>query len=251
MKKIIFIFLVFFAIGQSKAQDYTKSLQGIKKVKISSESGVSIKVNDQNELRIVGDGHETPEKARGLKAVYAGGSDNTGLGMYVQKEGEILVIKNLKGMYGKLLEMYLPKTVNIVIEKSNLGNVTLSGFTSEIEATTNVGYIKLEDVTGPVVAKTATGEINVVFTKVSQSSPISLISATGAVDVSLPSATPANLELKTSMGEIYTDFDIKFPVEDNNMKIVGGKRAIKTKLNNGGVQISLRSSTGNIYLRKQ
>ncbi len=251
MKKIAIILIAFLAIGQLRAQDYTQSLQGIKKVKISSESGVEIKTHNQNELRIVGDGHEIPEKAKGLKAVYAGGSDNTGLGMYVQKEGEILVIKNLKGMHSMLLEIYLPKTINIVVEKSNLGNISLSGFTSEIEATTNVGHIKLKDVTGPIVARTATGEINVVFTKISQSSPISLVSATGAVDVSLPSSTPANLELKTSMGEIYTDFDIKFPVEDTNMKLVRGKRAIKTKLNNGGVEISLRSSTGNIYLRKQ
>lgn len=251
MKKIAIILIAFLCIGQLSAQDYTQSLQGIKKVKISSESGVEIKTHNQNELRIVGDGHEVPEKAKGLKAVYAGGSDNTGLGMYVQKEGEILIIKNLKGMHSRLLEIYLPKTMNITVEKSTLGNLSISGFTSEIEATTNVGHIKLKDVTGPIVAKTATGEINVVFTQVSQSSPISLVSATGAIDVSLPSSTPANLELKTSMGEIYTDFDIKFPVEDNNMKLIGGKRAIKTELNNGGVEISLKSSTGNIYLRKQ
>ncbi len=251
MKKIAIILIAFLFIGQLSAQDYTQSLQGIKKVKISSESGVKIETHNQNELRIVGDGHEVPEKAKGLKAVYAGGSDNTGLGMYVQKEGEILIIKNLKGMHSRLLEIYLPKTMNITVEKSTLGNLSISGFTSEIEATTNVGHIKLKDVTGPIVAKTATGEINVVFTQVSQSSPISLVSATGAIDVSLPSSTSANLELKTSMGEIYTDFEIKFPVEDNNMKLVGGKRAIKTELNNGGVEISLKSSTGNIYLRKQ
>lgn len=251
MKKIAIILIAFLFIGELSAQDYTQSLQGIKKVKISSESGVKIETHNQNELRIVGDGHEVPEKAKGLKAVYAGGSDNTGLGMYVQKEGEILIIKNLKGMHSRLLEIYLPKTMNITVEKSTLGNLSISGFTSEIEATTNVGHIKLKDVTGPIVAKTATGEINVVFTQVSQSSPISLVSATGAIDVSLPSSTSANLELKTSMGEIYTDFEIKFPVEDNNMKLVGGKRAIKTELNNGGVEISLKSSTGNIYLRKQ
>ncbi len=251
MKKIAIILIAFLAVGQLNAQDYTKSLQGIKKVKVSSESGVDIKVSNQNELRIVADGHKIPEKAKGLKAVYSGGTDNTELGMYIQKEGETLVIKNLKGMHSKLLEIYLPKTINIIVEKSNLGNVSLSGFSSEIEAAANVGNITLKDVTGPVVARTATGEINVIFNKVNQNSPISLMSSTGAVDVSLPSGTPANLELKTSMGEIYTDFDIKFPVEDNNMKLVRGKRAIKTELNNGGVEISLRSSVGNIYLRKK
>ncbi len=251
MKNITIALLALITIGNLTAQDYTKSLQGIKKVRISSESGVEVKVHSQNELKIEGDGHETPEKAKGLKAVYAGGSDNTGLGMYVEKEGETLIIRNLKGMHSKLLKVYLPKSINIAIERSNLGGLHIEGFSSEIEARTNVGNIILKDVTGPIVAKTATGEINVIFTKVSQNSPISLISATGAIDVSLPSSTPANLELKTSMGEIYTDFDIKFPSEKDNMKIIAGKRAINTVLNNGGVEISLRSSTGNIYLRKQ
>ncbi|MDY8135231.1 DUF4097 family beta strand repeat-containing protein [Aquimarina sp. 2201CG5-10] len=252
MKNIAIALVLLLTIGSLKAQeDYVQSLQGVKKVKVHSESGVEIKAHDKNEVLIVGGNRKMPEKARGLKAVYAGGSDNTGFGVYAFKEGETLILKNLKNMHSKTLQVFLPKNVNISIERSNLGSIEISGFSSEIEATTNVGNITFRDVTGPIVAKTATGEINVVFNKVSQSSPISLISATGAIDVSLPSNTPANLELKTTMGEIFTDFDIKFPKEDNNMKILVGKRTIATELNNGGVEISLRSSTGNIYLRKQ
>jgi len=251
MKKIALIAVLLITACSLTAQDFNQSLQGVKKVKISSPSGVEVKAHNQNEIKINGEGREMPEKARGLKAVYAGGSDNTGLGIYVRKEGETLVVRNLKGMHSEVLQIFLPKNVNITIEKSNLGDVEVKGFSSEIEAMTNVGNMTFRDVTGPIVAKTATGEINIIFTKVSQNSPISLVSATGAIDVSLPYSTPANLELKTTMGEIYTDFDIKFPSDDENMKIVAGKRAIKTQLNNGGVEISLRSSTGNIYLRKQ
>lgn len=232
-------------------ENYTQSLQGVKKVKISSESGVNIKAHDKNELLIMGDGRQMPEKAKGLKAVYAGGSDNTGFGIYANREGETLVIRNLKNMHSKTLEIFLPRNVNITVERSNLGKVEIQGFSSEIEATTNVGGITFRDVTGPIVARTSTGEINVIFNKVSQSSPISLVSATGAIDVSLPSNTPANLELKTAMGEIFTDFDIKFPEEKKGMKIIAGKRTINTELNNGGVEISLKSATGNIYLRKK
>ncbi|TSE08016.1 MULTISPECIES: DUF4097 family beta strand repeat-containing protein [Aquimarina] len=251
MKKIAIIAIALLTIGTLKAQDYTQSLQGIKKVRISSESGVKAKTHDKSELLIKGDGRKTPEKAKGLKAVYSGGSDNTGIGIYVKKDGETLVIRNLKNMHSKILEIYLPKDIHITTESSNLGSLFFNGFSSEIEARTNVGGITLKDVTGPIVAKTATGEINIVFNKVSQKSPISIISATGDIDVSLPSGTPANLELKTSMGEIYTDFDIKFPAENNNMKVVGGRRTINTKINNGGVDIALRSSTGSIYLRKK
>ncbi|WP_299435297.1 DUF4097 family beta strand repeat-containing protein [uncultured Aquimarina sp.] len=252
MKNIAIAIVLFITIGHIQAQgDYTQSLQGIKNVTIGSESGVKIKAHDKNELLIIGNGRKMPEKAKGLKAVYAGGSDNTGFGVYVQKEGGTLIVRNLKNMHSKTLEIFLPKSINIKVERSNLGSLVVNGFSSEIEATTNVGSMTFRDVTGPIVAKTATGEINIVFNKVSQNSPISLISATGAIDVSLPNNTSANLEMKTTMGEIFTDFDIKFPVPESGLKVVGGKRTIKTELNNGGVEISLRSSTGNIYLRKQ
>jgi len=252
MRHITIAIVFFITIVHIKAQeDYTQSLQGIKKVIIGSASGVKIKAHDKNELLIIGNGRKMPEKARGLKAVYAGGSDNTGFGVYTQKEGGTLIIRNLKSAYTSILEVFLPKSINIKVERSNLGKLVAEGFSSEIEAITNIGNITFRDVTGPIVAKTATGEINIVFNKVSQRSPISLVSATGPIDVSLPSNTPANLELKTTMGEIFTDFEIKFPVPENSLKVVGGKRTIKTQLNQGGVEISLRSSTGNIYLRKQ
>ncbi|WP_299259500.1 DUF4097 family beta strand repeat-containing protein [uncultured Aquimarina sp.] len=252
MKNIAIAIVLFITIGHIHAQgNYTQSLQGVKNVVIGSESGVKIKAHDKNELLIIGNGRKMPEKARGLKAVYAGGSDNTGFGVYAQKEGGTLIVRNLKNMHSKILEVFLPKNINVKVERSNLGDLVVHGFSSEIEATTNVGDMTFRDVTGPIVAKTATGEINIIFDKVSQISPISLISATGTIDVSLPSGTPANLEMKTTMGEIFTDFELKLPVNNNNMKVVGGRRTIKTQLNNGGVEISLRSSTGNIYLRKQ
>lgn len=251
MKYIVIAFIFFTSSILQAQENYTQSLQGIKKVKISSESGVSIQGHDKNEISIMGDGRQMPEKAKGLKAVYAGGSDNTGIGIYTKKDGETLIVRNLKNMHSERLEVYLPKDVDIVVERSNLGDVKVIGFSSEIEASTNVGDITLKDVTGPIVAKTATGEISVVFEKVSQKSPISLVSATGAIDVSIPPNTAANLEMKATMGEIFTDFDINFPVPDDNMKLVSGKKTIKTELNNGGVEISLRSATGNIYLRKK
>ncbi|WP_378179620.1 DUF4097 family beta strand repeat-containing protein [Aquimarina sp. SS2-1] len=252
MKNIAIAIIFLITIGHIQAQeDYTQSLQGIKHVIISSESGVKLTAHNKNELFITGEDRKMPEKAKGLKAVYAGGSDNTGFGVYVQKEGGTLTIRNLKNAYTKTLEIFLPKSISIKIERSNLGKVFAEGFSSEIEATTNVGHITLKNVTGPIVATTSTGEINVLFTKVSQSSPISLMSATGAIDVSIPSNTDADLEMKATMGEIFTDFDLKLPVPENGLKVVGGKKTIKTKLNDGGVEISLKSATGNVYLRKQ
>ena len=98
--------------------------------------------------------------------------------------------------------------------------------------------------------KTVYGEVEADFSKVSQQGSISINAVYGLVDVSLPSNTKANLELKSTMGTVFTNFDFKIP-SSKGLKQYGNSRKIDTKLNNGGVKISLSSSTGNVYLRKK
>ena len=183
--------------------------------------------------------------------MYSGGTDNTGFGMSIEQEGDVLRIRDLKSwMQRSGLQITLPKNMDIHLDCGNMGSAYLEGFSSEIEVNTNIGGIKLKDVTGPITAHTSTGAVDVVFKNVDQSSPISLSSSTGVVDVSLPTNTKADLELRSSMGTVYTDFDLQMPREDG-MKVVGNNRKVVSKLNGGGVKIVLRSSTGNVYLRKQ
>ncbi|WP_298900506.1 DUF4097 family beta strand repeat-containing protein [uncultured Psychroserpens sp.] len=253
-------------------EDYTKSLNGITKVKIETNTKVKIIVGSSNELKFSkyeldnldhdhdncdhehdagGFNEKENDRAKGLKPVYAGGTDNTGFGMSIEQEGNVLRIKDLKTwMQRSGLQIYLPKTMDIHLDCGNMGRAVIKGFSSEIEVNTNIGNIDLIDVTGPITAHTNTGTIDVDFASVNQSSPITLSSSTGVVDVSLPANTKADLELRSTMGSVYTDFDLQKPSEDD-MKVVGANRKIESKLNNGGVKIVLRSSTGNVYLRKK
>lgn len=258
-------------------EDYTKSLKGISKVRIETGTKVKIVAGSGNELRFSkykhndDDSHgrygnhneyehecddcdhdnDGGDRSKGLKAVYSGGTDNTGFGMSIEQEGDVLRIRDLKSwMQRSGLQITLPKDMDIHLDCGNLGSAYLEGFSSEIEVNTNVGGIKLKDVTGPITAHTSTGAVDVVFKNVSQSSPISLSSSTGVVDVSLPTNTKADLELRSTMGTVYTDFDLQMPREDG-MRVVGNNRKVVSKLNGGGVKIVLRSSTGNVYLRKQ
>ena len=99
--------------------------------------------------------------------------------------------------------------MDVYLNCGNLGRAKVNGLHSELEIKTNVGHIELTNVTGPITAKTNTGNITAIFSTVNQSNPISMRTATGDVDVSLSSNTKANLELKTTMGTVYTDFDFK------------------------------------------
>lgn len=252
MKLLSIILFMCLISANLKAQtDYTHSLSGIEWVKIASATPIKIIAKAQDQLLIEADQMEIPSRAKGLIMLGAGGTDNTGAGFYVVKQGSDLIVKNIRRQMGDGATLYLPASMNITVAGSGIqSDITISGFTGEIEASSEVvGDIKITDVTGPITASSNTGNVDVIFTKVDQSSPISITTATGAVDVSLPSNTPADLSLSSTMGEIYTNFDLEIPAKD-------GLKAISTQkvsgaINKGGVKIQLNSATGNIYLRKQ
>lgn len=253
MKTIASIFLLcFVSIHLQSQTDYSHSLAGIEWVKIESSTPVKIMAKNQNQLVIKSDNMEkAPVKAEGLKLVGSGGTDNTGVGFYLVKEGSNLVLKNIQNRHNEGATIYLPANTNIMVKGNGINcDINISGFTGEIEATTfALGDIKIKDVTGPITVTSSTGNVDVVFGKVTQSSPISISTATGDVDVSLPENTPADISLNSTMGEIYTNFDLNIPDKDG-LKAVSSQK-VQGILNKGGVKIQLNSATGNIYLRKQ
>lgn len=248
---------------------YKKSLNGIKKVSIEANTRMTVVQGSDNELVLNwsksknndddyynnywtdNKKEKQNDKAKGLTAIYTGGSDNTGFGMQVDQDGEVLRIKDLKPItQQRSFTIIIPKGINLDINTSTLGSVKIDNFTDELEITSNVGSIQLINVTGPITASTSTGNIDVVFTSVNQKAPISLTTATGDIDMSIPSNTKANVEMRSTMGTVYSNFNLVKPRKDG-MKNVSGHRKIHGELNSGGVKVYLSSSTGNIYLRKK
>ncbi|MGX1928321.1 DUF4097 family beta strand repeat-containing protein [Flagellimonas sp. 2504JD4-2] len=250
MKKvtILLIALVFCAVTTAQ-KDYTKSLNGIEWVKIESKSDITLKTYNANELLIKGSrSTKVSEKAKGLKLVGEGGPDNTDVGFYVVQDGNTLIVKSLRKAEGA--EIYLPKTQNVSVKSTWSGDIDIDGFSGEIEADAQLnGSVQITNVNGPVTANALNGEITVEFGTVKQDSPISIYTTNGAVDVTLPGATPADLTMGSTNGDIYTNFDIKREEKDG-LKSISGKK-VRSIINGGGVDISLKSTNGNIYLRKQ
>ncbi|WP_299676908.1 hypothetical protein [uncultured Tenacibaculum sp.] len=268
MRKLITIatlLLMSVAYGQKKS--FTYKLQGIKTVKIDTDTKVKITASGTNELIIKEKGYDNhcgdcehdqdkhhkslKEKTKGLKAIYPGGEDSTdGMGFSIEKSGNVLnIVDLLSHVKRNNLFITLPKNINIIFDTPNLGAVEVIGFTSEVEAKTNVGAIVMKDVTGPITVNANAANVNIEFSKVNQSSPITIFSNVGEIDVTIPENTKANLDLRTR-GTFYTNFDIEMPKKDG-LKAVRGSQKISSALNNGGVQIKLKSTMGNIYLRKK
>jgi len=170
MKKIFA--LVFLISLATNAQDnqFKYSLSGIEKVQIESNTATKIVVGTTSELIIKKSKHDKEfagnhdndddkkdkniDKKKGLTAIYAGGKDDTnGFGFSISKDGKILIIKDLKSHYQRTgVEIMLPKNMNINIDSGTLGSIDVEGFTGEVEAESNVGYINMKNVTGPITA---------------------------------------------------------------------------------------------------
>jgi lia operon protein LiaG len=254
MKIGILSILLLSTIGLASAQEYKAAVQNTKDTRLILKDFnglLPIEGYAGNEIIITStEGKlEIPEKAKGLKAIYPSGSDNTGIGLDVQKNGNQVIVTCLipftrNGEY----KVKVPDNVAIEItsgcERSN--NISVSDLKGEIDVK-NCQDITLKNVSGPLVLSTIGGNIDVTFGSLNSEKPFSVNSISGDVDITLPAKTGTNLEMHTVNGGIYSDFD--FAEMQKDLKRVGGNN-MSFPLNGGGFKFSITTVSGNIYLRK-
>lgn len=84
--------------------------------------------------------------------------------------------------------------------------------------------------------------------KVSQEGAISLYSAYKDVDVSIPSDTKSNIQVVTDFGNIYSDLEVNVDLENSISGDILGSKMVGN-INQGGVDIIVQATYGNVYLR--
>lgn len=236
------------------AQDYKTQVTNSKETQLVIKDfggDLPIEGYSGNEIVISGGPDLTPpDRAKGLKPVYSGGSDNTGIGISVEKSANKVTIVcllpfNRHGGYRIKVPDNLALKITSGCEYNN--SVEISNMKNEIDVNTCSG-ITIKNSTGPLVLNTINGTVDVVFTEISKDKPTSIASINGEIDVTLPANSAVNLEMRNMQGGMYTDFDL--PADDKQMRRVGGG-AINAKINGGGVSLKINSINGNIYLRKK
>lgn len=222
------------------------------KVKIYALNNVTVQSHSGKEVVITAEGiRPVPKRAEGLRPVYNTMVDNTNMGLSVKEIDNTVEINSLTRRGNITYKIMIPANATLQVYSSEHDGprINVSNFSNEIEIDSRFGNIELEDITGPALIHNVHGRIHVKFSKVNPKNPISITSVHGDVDVTLPAKTPANLELQSAHGEIYTDMDIAFSNNKENMRQISGNR-IAGKINGGGVEIYLESTHNNIYLRK-
>jgi hypothetical protein len=157
------------------------------------------------------------------------------------------------------LEIEVPVHTNLDLSTVNDGDIKVTGVDGEIEAGNVNGSITLVSVSGSVVAHTVNGKVAAQLVRVTPQKPMAFTSLNGAVDITFPPTTHANLKLRSDNGEVYSDIELKMmsqsaSVEDTRRD--GGRYRVEVNkviygaMNGGGPDFDIRTFNGNIYVRK-
>ncbi|KQS27673.1 DUF4097 family beta strand repeat-containing protein [Dyadobacter sp. Leaf189] len=251
---------VLYCLSRADAQnlEFKTKLANSKEKKVVIEmAAADIKIEGHNSDEVfiaASSGYEAPpDRAKGLKPLYYSGVDNTGIGLSVVTEGNTLKVDKVTRKDVKYT-IRLPKQVAVLFQETNWSggsNVVVANMDGDLEIRTNNANINLNKVTGPVVANSTSGNVNVVFSGLSQSKPTAISTISGEIDVSLPATAKSNMKLRSINGEMYTDFDLGVKNAKDGLSRLGGANNIEGSTNGGGVEVQLNTISSNIYIRKQ
>jgi hypothetical protein len=262
MKKQVSLFISILALACFTARAQNKEYR----IKLSASSGQKVVITNvfgtlhitggtSDDLVITGTPEKAPpEKAKGLRVVSAYGEDNTGIGLNVtQLNGATQIAGVSKASNEETFTIQVPKAVNLKVESEyvNAQDVSIENLSGEIEAKVNFADLSVKNVSGPIVLYTLNGKIEVTLVALAQTKPSSINSVNGSIDLTLPANSPANFDLSTINGEVYSDLDLKFEsAEAKDMRRVAGGMKTAAKNAGGGVGVTISSVNDNIYLRR-
>jgi len=254
MKYVIPFLLTLCVTGRLSAQEFKVTVDNTTESELSLEhfpGDLPIEGYSGNEIIISTDAgrFEQPDRAKGLKPVYGGGTDNTGIALYMEKNGNKISFHCLLPITKDAnYRIRVPENLVLKIHRGceRGGETTISNMKSEVDFD-GCHEVHLKNVTGPLVISTIDGGVNVVFSDISKDKSISIASISGEVDVTVPAKAGVDVEMSNISGNMYTDFDLA--TDNKDMKRVGGN-SVHATLNGGGTELKLHNISGNIYLRK-
>ena len=251
---MIVVVIVAISIVSANAQSFKVAVSNAssKTLHIKEVNRVSVEAYDGAEILIEGaTKKDEAERAEGLKPLSARGQDNTGIGLNVTTEGnDVNIFQVVRREQGKYT-IKVPKAMKVEIEHTGQwegGKIEVYGITNELEISGRYNSVYMENITGPALVNTVYGEVEAKFSTLSQSGPTSIVSVYSNVDITLPADAKANVKLHTPYGEAYSDLNIEFPKNLDMRKI---SSTVEGTLNGGGVQLDVKATYNNIYLRKK
>jgi hypothetical protein len=156
-------------------------------------------------------------------------------------------------------EIEVPARTNLKLQTVNGGDILVENVEGDLDVSNVNGAITLNSVAGSVMAGTTNGSVRATLTRVTDQKEMAFTSLNGAVDVTLPSTTKANLRMRSDNGDIYSDFDVQLAPSAPTVQETRGSdgryrirrnRAVVGAINGGGPEFELRTFNSNVYVRR-
>lgn len=220
--------------GYSGNEVHVIATQPMKKIKVEKET-------------------EDPEKA-GMKKITA-----TSFSLSAEENENHVDIGSNSWKSAINLEIRVPMNFSLDVGTVNSGDITVENVEGTLEVTNVNGNVTITNVSGSVVTNTVNGFVKVIMNRIDADTPMSFTSFNGDVDVTLPSSVKATTKMKSTSGDIYTDFEVDF--EQKKSKVdesdkegvykVSVDEYVYGQLNGGGPEFVFKTYSGDIYLRKK
>lgn len=181
-------------------------------------------------------------------------------GYRITEEGNRIKMSSDSPNRAITFEIEAPARTNLKLSTVNGGEILVENIEGDLEISNVNGGITLNGVAGSVLAGTTNGSVRAILTRVTADRDMAFTSLNGTVDVTLPSATKANLRLRSDHGDVYSDFDVQLAqaaaatVQEtrstNGRYRINRNRSIVGTINGGGPEFELRTFNSNVYVRK-
>ncbi|NHF58410.1 hypothetical protein FK220_003605 [Flavobacteriaceae bacterium TP-CH-4] len=184
---------------------------------------------------------------------------NSSLSIGGEEKDNVVQIINEQYNRTTNLDIKVPKNCSLKLKTVNEGNIDVEGVNGEFEISNVNGEVTLLQVNGSASIDTVNGDIKVVFNSIAADANMAFSSLNGDLDVTFPKSIRADMKLRTDMGEILTDFDMKVIPQKTQVETSEKSDTYKVKLeqwvrgeiNGGGPEMLFKTWNGDILIRAE
>lgn len=126
------------------------------------------------------------------------------------------------------------------------GDVTVEDVAGEINASTASGNVSVRNVAGTVSASSASGDVRADIARLEGTGDMKFSTASGDVDVRLPSNLDADVHLSTVSGTLKTNFPLEVKEREH-----GPGSSARGQLGGGTRRLRISSASGDVSLNSQ
>ncbi len=263
--KNIFIFLMMFLAFSLGAQETPTTEETLTiplsspgqsgKLEVDIQNGnITVESHSGQDVIVTLIGYEGKKKEKngtnkyGLKKV-----SNNVMDTEITEENNYVEIDG--GYKGRMdIHIKVPANFSLNLDSHHNSDITVKNVNGAIEANSHHGEIMMENISGSVIADTHHGAIKVAFASIDNDKPMAFSTYHGNVEVTLPGSSAFNPKVKSSRGDVYTDFNIELkPIttegkKKGKFKIGGGW--LHGSVGNGGQEMLMNTYHGDIVIRK-